>query len=75
MSEGLTKHSNYDRYFEPATILEAEGARIALVNCKICGAAIMLDPRDDGKVNYARVHGEWHEQIRILQCRWLKEQQ
>jgi hypothetical protein len=65
MSERLTRPSKYDGYFEPATILVAEGARIALMNCKVCGAAVMLDPRDDGKVNYARVHGEWHDKQNV----------
>ena len=52
------KHDLYDKYFEPVTVLEVEGARAGLATCKICGAAVLLDPRDS--VNRARQHGEWH---------------
>ena len=52
-------HDEYDKYFEPATALAAEGARIGIANCKICGAAVLLDPRSE--INYARLHVEWHE--------------
>jgi hypothetical protein len=45
--------------FTPGTILSAEGARIGLVTCRDCGAAILIDPRDV-TVNFMRVHYEWH---------------
>lgn len=52
------KHDLYDKYFEPATAVEAEGARIGIATCKLCGAAIMLDPRDSE--NRAKQHAQWH---------------
>lgn len=53
------KHDLYDTNFEPATALEAEGARIGLATCKHCGACVLLDPRDT--FNRARQHAEWHD--------------
>ena len=53
-------HDLYDQFFEPATAVEAEGARIGIATCVICGAAVMLDPRD--KKNRARQHYEWHKE-------------
>lgn len=52
-------HEEFDKHFEPCTAIAAEGARIGLATCKICGAAVMIDPRD--QVNRARQHAEWHE--------------
>ena len=52
------KHEDYDRWFEPATAITAEGARVGFAACKQCGAAVLLDPRDS--VNKARAHAEWH---------------
>lgn len=56
------RHDEYDKHFEPATAVSAEGARIGIATCKECGAAIMLDPRDS--MNRARQHHEWHESQR-----------
>ena len=53
------KHDLYDENFEPATALEAEGARIGLATCRRCGACVLLDPRDPK--NRARQHAEWHQ--------------
>jgi hypothetical protein len=36
----------------------AEGARIAVMSCLACGAALVIDPGDD--VNVAAIHREWH---------------
>jgi hypothetical protein len=47
-----------DSNYSPATVLEAEGARVGFVICKRCGAALLLDPRD--KVNPTAVHDRWH---------------
>ncbi len=44
-----------------ATIIAAEGARVAIVTCLTCGAALLVDPRDE--VGSAELHNEWHEQI------------
>lgn len=41
---------------------EAEGARVALVTCRTCGAAVLLDPADkDEGVNSVQLHSAWHE--------------
>ena len=55
----MEKHENFDKWFSPATAIQAEGARVGLTTCKLCGACVMLDPREE--VNAARLHGEWHE--------------
>ena len=52
------KHDLYDAHFTPATTLSAEGARVGIATCLQCGAAILIDPRDD--VNRARQHWAWH---------------
>jgi hypothetical protein len=54
-------HDKYDKYFEPATAVDAEGARIGLATCKLCGASVTIDPRDT--VNYLRLHHRWHVKI------------
>lgn len=41
-----------------ARAFEAEGARIALCSCRICGAALVLDPGDDESV--IERHVAWH---------------
>ena len=45
--------------FTDATVIAAEGARVALLTCKECGAAILLDPRDDE--DRPKQHAEWHK--------------
>lgn len=55
----MAKHENYDKWFEPARAVEAEGARIGVATCRVCGAAILLDP--DDMTSTVRVHAEWHE--------------
>lgn len=40
---------------------EAEGARVGLVTCKTCGAALLLDPAND--FNVFDLHNAWHERI------------
>lgn len=54
----MAMHDLYDENFEPATVVMAEGARIGIATCKHCGAAVMLDPRD--QINRIRQHVEWH---------------
>jgi hypothetical protein len=41
-----------------ARAFEAEGARIALCSCRICGAALVLDPGDTESV--IELHVAWH---------------
>lgn len=41
------------------TVFAAEGARCGLMVCDECGAAILLDPRDE--INRPDQHRKWHE--------------
>ena len=45
--------------YTSATVIHAEGARVQFVSCKRCGAALLLDPRDD--IIVTKLHDEWHE--------------
>ena len=45
---------NYTR----ATIINAESARVGISTCLTCGAAILLDPRD--QVDARALHTKWH---------------
>jgi hypothetical protein len=47
--------------FSNATALSAEGARVGLVTCQECGAALLLDPRDD--TNVLKLHDQWHDEL------------
>jgi hypothetical protein len=40
------------------TVLHAEGARVGFVVCQMCGAAILLDPRE--LFDATKLHDEWH---------------
>jgi hypothetical protein len=40
------------------TAVPVEGARIGLTTCRVCGAALLLDPRED--VSPLDVHYIWH---------------
>jgi len=40
------------------TAIMAEGARVGLTTCRVCGAALLLDPRED--VSPLDVHYLWH---------------
>jgi hypothetical protein len=46
--------------FSSGTALSAEGARVALVSCERCGAAILLDPRDE--TGRMQQHLQWHQE-------------
>lgn len=46
--------------FTSATVWSAEGARVGLVTCTRCGAAVLLDPRDTFQPQVR--HREWHEE-------------
>lgn len=43
-----------------ATVLSAEGARVGIVSCLECGAALLLDPRD-GDFDPVVRHIQWHD--------------
>jgi hypothetical protein len=44
--------------FSAATVWPAEGARVGIVTCDDCGAAILVDPRDT--TNRPDQHAAWH---------------
>lgn len=46
--------------FSYVTAWAAEGARVGIVTCLRCGAAILLDPRESS-VDALSVHRTWHE--------------
>jgi transcription elongation factor Elf1 len=45
--------------FTGATVIVAEGARVAIVSCETCGAALLLDPRET--ISVIDRHRAWHE--------------
>jgi hypothetical protein len=57
MSDATEKKS-YDKWFTPAAAFETEGARVGVATCKFCGAAVLLDVRDD--FNPMQRHVNWH---------------
>lgn len=48
--------------YTDATTFEVEGARVGIVICETCGAAILLDPRDE--TDRPKQHAEWHRSTR-----------
>ena len=44
--------------FTPYRAFSAEGARLGLCSCRLCGAAIVIDITDG--VTADQVHLEWH---------------
>ena len=49
--------------FTSATAIQAEGARVGIVTCSRCGAAILLDPRDS--FDTLKMHDDWHAMIEM----------
>lgn len=47
--------------YTPPRHFTAEGARIALVTCLDCGAALTIDP--DYFVDVKALHDAWHERL------------
>lgn len=47
--------------FTGARAWEAEGARVALVTCKLCGVALLLDPADEESP--LKLHERWHTNL------------
>jgi hypothetical protein len=41
-----------------AAIINAEGARVGIMTCRICGAAVVVDPRDEFDATLR--HSAWH---------------
>ncbi len=57
----IATHENAGQILEVA-VVKAEGARIMIASCHECGAAILLDPRDE-KSQYNE-HQRWHREQR-----------
>jgi hypothetical protein len=51
----------------------AEGARIGLLSCHICGAAIVVDPSDD--VDRPQLHMDWHQELDNEKGKTMNNQQ
>lgn len=49
--------------YTPLRIVAAEGARIGIVICRRCGAAIVLDPLD--KFGADDLHDAWHDELAV----------
>jgi hypothetical protein len=47
-------------YFTPYRTITAEGARIGLVSCLICGVTVTLDPDDETRAD--QQHLQWHRE-------------
>lgn len=47
--------------YTDATVVHAEGARVGFVSCLLCGATIMLDPRD--AISRVEMHSKWHDRL------------
>ena len=43
----------------PTTVVAAEGARVGLTSCKLCGASVLIDPRED--FDAVALHRQWHD--------------
>jgi hypothetical protein len=50
--------------YTPATAFDAEGARVAILTCEVCGAAVLFDPRESFLA--VERHKAWH---RVLDAR------
>lgn len=50
-----------DLRWTPATAWEAEGARVGIVSCSLCGAAVLLE-RDNNNLD---VHEAWHRRMEV----------
>jgi hypothetical protein len=42
--------------FTPYSVIPAEGERLGILTCKVCGAAVLLD----ADIDWPRHHREWH---------------
>lgn len=53
--------------YDAATVVPAEGARVALLTCLRCGAVVMADSRGaEGPQIHDRWHSEWHQDNEAL---------
>jgi len=55
---GQSEATDGDTLFSKQTVITAEGARVGFVTCEDCGAAILLDPRED--FDPIKRHRAWH---------------
>lgn len=54
----MTKHTiTLKPFCSPMRAVAAEGARIGLANCNICGATLLIDPDEPGMID---LHRNWH---------------
>jgi len=51
---------SHDDWYTPARAFSAEGARVAIVTCRTCGAAILIDPGDNEPA--VDIHTRWHKE-------------
>ena len=54
----MSQHVLPDVEYGQSTVFHAEGSRVAIVVCMLCGAAILIDPRE--KVDAPGLHRAWH---------------
>lgn len=47
--------------FTEARAIAAEGARVGIVTCKLCGSALLIDPAD--KESFVAAHVRWHDSL------------
>lgn len=58
MSARKTTADLQGTHWSPYSVTEVEGARVALAQCLLCGATVLLDPRSDR--DFLEVHHAWH---------------
>ena len=52
----MTKKAKPKVIFTPYYAVEAEGGRVGLTTCFLCGAAVLIDAYDEGR----EIHEAWH---------------
>jgi hypothetical protein len=50
--------ATFEGDYTRAAIVSAEDAKVGLITCRICGAAILVDPRDTFDATLR--HSAWH---------------
>ena len=58
MSDTRISEERYHEVFTQMTAVPAEGARVGIATCRICGAAVMFDSRETE--NSLALHEAWH---------------
>lgn len=52
--------------FTPYRAVQAEGARIGLLVCELCGGAIVIDTHDDPAFDPVELHKRWHRSLEAM---------